>query len=401
MDNTSTNSQDNTQAAVHITGTPQYDLSNPNQVGNTISDVELERIFSVPTESVEFVNVILNQSIKLGASDIIFEPRKTTLQVRGRIDGVLYDYGNLAVTLYPSIASRIKVMAKLDPTEKRRVQEGQFNVVVNERTVNMRVEVAHVVHGELIVIRIHERKTIVMDLAQLGFSNKAFQDYQNMLAQKSGLILMAGPTGSGKTTTLYSTINTLNKGHEYNVMTIEDPVEFQLEGINQMQVDESTGFTFAEGLHTILRLSPDIVLVGEIRDAETAKIAIESALTGQLVLSSAHAEDSVRTLFRLMDLGVQSYFLNSALMGIVSQRLVRRVCDACKKPTQPNERDIDLFNSILGRSPKQLTKGAGCDACNNLGYKGRIGIYEVLYMSSEVRDMLRTKVNEGVNYVTS
>ncbi len=361
-----------------------------------IGGIELEKIFQVhQVNPVEFVDTIIQEAIRYGASDLLIEPRKDFIVVRARIDGVLYELGSTTATNYTQIVSRIKIMSQLDPTERRRIQEGQATVTFQNRQVNLRVEIALTIYGELIVIRIHEKQSIVMDLSQLGFNQSAYQTYQNMLSQKSGLILSSGPTGSGKTTTLYSTLATLNSSKDKNIMTIEDPVEFQLDGINQMQVDNPNGFTFAKGLSTILRLSPDIVFVGEIRDRETARIAIESGLTGQLVFSTAHAEDSIRTLFRLMDLDIETYFLNSALVGIVAQRLVRRVCSNCKKPLEPTDKDVEIFTNFMGRAPKQLFTSTGCEQCNNIGYKGRVGIFEVLFINSEVRDLIRTKSNEA------
>ena len=369
---------------------------NPDATTKKIGSIELEKVFSVhQADPVAFTDTIIQEAIKYGASDILIEPRRDSLVVRARIDGVLYELGTTTIANYPQIVSRIKIMSQLDPTERRRIQEGQATMAFQGRQVNLRVEIALTIYGELIVIRIHEKQTIVMDLSQLGFNQSAFQTYQNMLSQKSGLILSSGPTGSGKTTTLYSTLAQLNRNKDHNVMTIEDPVEFQLDGVNQMQVDQANGFTFAKGLSTILRLSPDIVFVGEIRDQETAKIAIESGLTGQLVLSTAHAEDSVRTLFRLMDLNVETYFLNSALVGVVAQRLVRRICPSCKQPLDQTHKDIEVFTNFMGRAPKQLFTSAGCAECNNIGYKGRVGIFEVLFINSDIRDLLRAKANEA------
>ena len=360
-----------------------------------ISNPSLDKLFYQPAaDPVEFVDTILHEVVKLSASDVLFEPRKENVLIRTRIDGVLYKLGEISPQVYEHIASRIKVLAKLDPTEKRKVQEGQFTIDHQKRTVNFRVEVTRTIHGELIVTRIHEKKTIVMELSQLGFSAGAFANYQNMLKQRSGLILVCGPTGCGKTTTLYSTISKLNEAKDFNVMTIEDPVEFQLDGINQMQTQFDAGFTFAVGLKTILRLSPDIVFVGEIRDNETAEIAVESGLTGQLVLSTLHAEDSIRALFRLLDLGAEAYLLNSSLMGIVAQRLVRKICPDCKAPYQPTQDEVELFKKVVGRAPKQLMRGQGCEKCQHMAYKGRTGIFEVFTMNARVRELLRKKVNE-------
>ena len=356
---------------------------------------DLEPFFNVGIpDPVKFIDVVVREAITLGASDIFFEPQPEQLRVRVRIDGVLHELGRINLDAYGQISSRIKVMAALDPTEKRKVQEGQITIDNQGSTVNLRVEVVQTVNGELVVIRIHESKTIIMQLSQLGFNKAAYDSYMNILKQRSGLVLVCGPTGCGKTTTLYSTIMKLNENRSFNVMTIEDPVEFLLEDVNQMQVQKDIGFTFAQGLKTILRLSPDIVLVGEIRDNETAEIAVESGLTGQLVLSTLHAEDAVGALFRILDLEIETYLLNSSLAGVVAQRLVRRVCLSCKTNYQPTSDEIELFKKYVGRVPKVLVKGQGCGECGFLGYKGRMGIYEVLPITPEIRGMLRDRANE-------
>lgn len=361
----------------------------------SVSNPAVEHLFfQEQPEPVSFFDNLIREAVNLSASDILFEPRKENLLVRARIDGVIYELGKVNLPSYTHISARVKVLSKLDPTEKRKIQEGQFTVEHEGRTVNLRVEIAQTIHGELIVIRIHEKKTIVMELSQLGFGEQAYRIYEDILSQRSGLVLVCGPTGCGKTTTLYSTISKLNEKKNYNVMTIEDPVEFQLEGINQMQTQDETGFTFAVGLKTILRLSPDIVFVGEIRDQETAKIAVESGLTGQLVLSTLHAADSAGALFRLLDLGIETYLLNSSLMGIVAQRLIRKVCLDCKDYYEPTQNDVDVFQKVLGRPPEKLFKGKGCPSCQYLAYKGRMGIFEVLRMSARLRSLVREKVNE-------
>ncbi|MFV1917175.1 MAG: GspE/PulE family protein [Patescibacteria group bacterium] len=364
---------------------------------STIENPILQKIFYSKTpEPVSFVDTVIHEVVKLTASDLLFEPRSENVVARTRIDGVLYKLGDISPKVYEHISARIKVLSSLDPTEKRRIQEGQFSLDHDDRIVNLRVEITQTIHGELIVIRVHERRTIVMELSKLGLSIPAYKIYQNMLSQRSGLILVCGPTGCGKTTTLYSTISNLNQNNKNNVMTIEDPVEFQLEGINQMQTQKDTGFTFAVGLRTILRLSPDIVFVGEIRDKETAKIAVESGLTGLLVLSTLHAEDSIRALFRTLDLGIEAYLLNSSLMGIVSQRLIRKNCSDCKVEYKPQEGEIDLFKKVLGRVPAKLMRGRGCEVCQHLTYKGRTGIFEVFEMNAKVRSLIREKTNEDV-----
>ncbi len=365
---------------------------------NKINTPEISDIFSSSfANPPKFVDQVVLESISLTASDLLFEPRQEFIIVRVRIDGVLYELGTVSLQIYSQVSSRFKVLCNLDPTEKRKIQEGQYSISdYNGAVVNLRVEIAQTIHGELIVIRIHKKETIIMDITQLGFGNVAFTNYQNMLKERSGLILACGPTGCGKTTTLYSTLTILNEKKDLNIMTIENPVEFQLEDINQMQTQDDIGFTFASGLKTILRLTPDVVLVGEIRDKETAEIAVESGLTGQLVLSTLHADDSVGALFRLLDLGIETYFVNSSLVGVISQRLVRRVCLSCKEVYNPTPAEIELFKEVMGRAPKQIVKGRGCPVCKNLGYKGRLGIFEVLVMNSSVRDLVRERMGEDV-----
>ncbi len=360
-----------------------------------ISVPELEKFFSMGVpEPVEFVNTLLQQSVLTSASDILLEPEPNDFRVRMRVDGVLYELGRVSMMAYDRIVARLKVIGGLDVSEKRKVQEGQFSFDFNGKVINFRLEITLTVHGELVVIRIHEKETIVMNVETLGMNTVALQNYQNIISQRSGLVMVCGPTGCGKTTTLYSTIEKLNKEGKYNVMTIEDPVEFDLENVNQMQTQNDMGFTFAAGLKTILRLSPDIVLVGEIRDQETAEIAVQTGLSGLMVLSTLHAEDSVGALFRLLDLGIEPYLLNSSLVGIVAQRLVRRVCDGCKTISQGKADEMDVFKKIMGRVPKQLVGSKGCIACKNSGFKGRLGIFEVLVMTAEIRDYVRDKVSE-------
>jgi type IV pilus assembly protein PilB len=307
---------------------------------------------------------------------------------------VLYFAGSITKEAFEPIIARIKVMAKLDPSEKRKVQEGGFTVESPRGHINLRVEIVQTIYGELVIIRVHKMQTIVMELAWLGMNKQDFETYNNMLRRMSGLLLVSGPTGSGKTTTLYSTISYLNKDDRYNVMTIEDPVEFQLNGVNQMQANPENNFGFVEGLKSILRLSPDIILVGEVRDRETSEIAVTSGLTGQLVLSTLHAVDSVGSLFRLLDLGIEPYLINSALAGVVSQRLVRVNCQECLEAYQPSEDENAIYKQVLGRPPKSLMRSKGCPACQNLMFKGRTGIYEVLPIGSGIRGLLRGKVDE-------
>ncbi len=363
----------------------------PRKLGN----MNLEAAISDPaSDPVQLINLILQELAYILASDILFEPAQEGVRLRARIDGVLYEAGIMSHAMYAAVSSRIKVICNLDITKKSHVQEGQFTVEHQNGIINLRVEIVETIYGELIVLRLHEKSTIVMKLSELGFSKSSYDEYHKMLEQRSGLILVCGPTGSGKTTTLYSTLGVLNQGGNYNIMTVEDPVEFHLENTNQIQTSKEKKFAFADGLRTILRLSPDIVLVGEIRDKETAEIAVESGLTGLLVLSTLHAEDSVGALFRMLDLGVETYLLNSSLMGIVSQRLVRRNCPACLETYQPTQEEIDIFQNIMGRPPNRLVKSRGCPTCQNLAYRGRVGIYEVMRIDAKIRDLIRSQASE-------
>jgi len=361
-----------------------------------ISIPELEKYF-LPTaqvDPIEFINSLMHESIKAQASDILLEPEPENFKTRVRIDGVLYELGKINIKIYERIIARLKVLAQLDVAEKRKVQEGQLIFNFDEKVINLRLEIATTVNGELAVIRVHEKASIVMDTTALGMNQKAFKDFQSILSQRSGLILVCGPTGCGKTTTLYSTINSINKDNNYNVMTIEDPVEFNLENVNQMQTQNDIDFTFAAGLKTILRLSPDVVLVGEIRDQETAEIAVQTGLSGLMVLSTLHAEDSVGALFRLLDLGIEPYLLNSSLVGIVAQRLVRKICTNCREQREPTEDETAIYQKVFNRNPKTLFTGKGCSECRGSGHKGRVGIFEVLFMTPQVRDFIRDKISE-------
>lgn len=368
----------------------------PEEEKTSVATRFLQDAFAQGTsDATSFVNTLMREATTLKASDILLEPQKQKVRSRARIDGALYNLGEIPLENYNAITSRIKVLAKLDPSEKRKVQEGQFAFEYQKKTINVRVEISTTIHGELIVIRIHEIDTIVMELSQLGFNEKAYKAYLDILKTRGGLVLVCGPTGCGKTTTLYSTINHINKDKKLNVMTIEDPVEFQMEGVNQMQTQEETGFTFAEGLRTILRLTPDVILVGEIRDKETAEIAVESGLTGQLVLSTLHADDAAGALFRMLDLGIESYLLSSALVGIIAQRLVRKLCPECKFKKQPEPQEIEVYQNKGLPIPQELMSTKGCFSCNQLKFKGRIGIFEVLKMDSTIRDLIRSKITEN------
>lgn len=345
-------------------------------------------------DPVSFVSQLLEEAIRTNASDVLIEPREENIRVRFRIDGILYDVVEINPQAYEQIGARVKIMAKLDTTEHKKVLEGQITFDAHPGSITVRVEVIKTIHGDMIVMRVLRLSSVVMGLNELGFNPDSLAIYQEIINAKTGLMLVCGPTGSGKTTTLYSTINFINKDLKLNVMTVEDPVEYQLDGVNQITVREEDGITFAAGLKAILRLSPDVILVGEIRDRETALIAVESGLTGHMVLSTVHSPDVVGVLFRLLDFNIELFLINSSLRGIVSQRLVRRVCDKCKTNVDGDPAEIDFFTKAIGRAPKQFSVGKGCEACQYLGYHGQVGIYEVLKWDASIRDLIRTTQNE-------
>lgn len=339
------------------------------------------------------LDVILKFSADAGASDILFEPQDESSLVQIRIDGALQPITRIPNEVYPSVISRIKVMAALDITQHRTAQEGKIVFQFENRTIDIRVAIADVATGEMAVLRLHDSSTTIYSLEQLGMQEPNVTEYMRLLSSPNGLILTCGPTGSGKTSTLYSSIQLLNDGL-HNIISIEDPIEYLVPGVNQMQVDNEHGISFAEGLRVILRLNPNVIFIGEIRDDETAHIAIESALTGHLVLSTIHASSAVAVLFRLVDLGIEKFFLNSALLAVVSQRLVRKVCEHCAEEVVPSPEEIDYYQRATGRALTSQRQGRGCPQCSLTGYKGRIGIYEILTVDKNLRSLISQNANE-------
>ena len=337
--------------------------------------------------AVEIVNLLIMQGVRDRASDLHMEPQKEHLRIRFRIDGVLRDIAHLPSTTGAALASRIKVLADMNIVERRRAQDGQISMTVDGRELDIRVATLETIWGEKIVLRLLDRSRSLITLPQLGFSHGAYQVYHRMLHSPYGMIIVSGPTGSGKTTTLYASINELDQ-QVRNIMTIEDPVEYMFENINQSQINKLADISFANGLRAILRQDPDIILVGEIRDRETAEIAVQSALTGHLVLSSLHATDAVGALLRFIDMGIDGFLIASSVIAIVAQRLVRKVCDGCKVAYEPTAEDIDFGRSVGGTIPKQLYRGRGCSRCNMTGYYDRIGVFEVLTMSDELKRLV-------------
>jgi len=336
---------------------------------------------------VRALDLIIAQAVRDEASDIHIEPQDDRLRVRYRIDGILHDVMSLPLGVHAPLLSRIKVLANLNIAERRRPQDGQFSIETEGKEVDIRVATSDTVRGEMAVLRILDKAMSVLSLSDLGFLPECQETYERVLRSPYGMILMSGPTGSGKTTTLYASINQLDRD-ERKVITIEDPVEYRFEDICQMQVNLRAGITFAKGLRASMRLDPDVILVGEIRDQETADTAVQAALTGHLVLSSVHASDSVSSIFRLMDLGIEPFLISSAVVAVVGQRLVRRVCAHCKKLTRVSEEERVAYRREMGEDREEFMCGEGCNLCAQTGYKGRMGVYEVLVMSESIRRLL-------------
>lgn len=367
--------------------------SRPQLQFERVVTLELANV-TASSPAVEIVNLLITQGLRDRASDIHIEPQKDFLRVRFRIDGVLQDMAHLPTTTGAALASRVKIMAGMNIVERRRAQDGQISVSVDGRELDVRVATIETVWGEKLVLRLLDRGRSLITLPQLGFSQSAYQEYHRMLHSPYGMMIVSGPTGSGKTTTLYASIHELDR-QVRNIMTIEDPVEYMFENINQSQINKLADISFANGLRAILRQDPDIILVGEIRDRETAEIAVQSALTGHLVMSSLHATDAVGALLRFTDMGIEGFLIASSVIAIVAQRLVRKVCDACKVSYWPTQEDID-FAASLGRAARQeLYHGQGCSRCNGTGYYDRLGVFEVLTMSDEIKRLVMTKASHA------
>ena len=339
---------------------------------------------------VRLVNVLIAQALADRASDIHLEPTIHDVRVRYRIDGVLHEVKRLPKVMQPALISRVKIMAELDIAERRLPQDGRVKSVFGGRTAELRVSVLPTVLGEQVTIRTLEQSQALLSLDQLGFHPDVAERYRKVVQRPNGTILVTGPTGSGKTTTLYATLNALNV-ESRKIITVEDPVEYQLPGIAQIQVNPKSGLTFSQALRSILRSDPDILLVGEIRDAETARTAIEAALTGHLVLSTLHTNDASSTPSRLTEMGAEAYLVGTALDGIIAQRLARRLCEKCRQPVAPTESDIEILHEFGREQPDQLMRPVGCSACSRTGYFGRIALHELLVVTEEVERLISDK----------
>ena len=346
-----------------------------------------DAISSAPT--IRLVNSIIERAITERASDIHLEPTEREMRVRMRIDGLMRDMLTVPKDLQASVVSRLKIMSSLDIAERRVPQDGRFNVRIKDRDIDLRVSTLPTVYGEKIVARLLDKTGGKISKEAIGLTGADLEKYEKMIRMRNGVLLIVGPTGSGKTTTMYAMIDDLNT-REVNMITLEDPVEYNIDGINQVQINEKTGMTFASGLRAILRQDPDIIAVGEIRDGETAEIAMRAAITGHVVLSTIHTNDAVGSIERLEDIGVEPYLIASALKGVISQRLVRRICTHCREAYEPNAGEL----ADLGMEMEpglQLYRGRGCPDCFGTGYRGRIAVFEMMQVNQRVRTLISAK----------
>ncbi len=336
---------------------------------------------------VQVVSRLLSQAVRDRASDVHIEPMGTQVRIRNRIDGALHEVLSLPPSMSQALVSRIKILAGMNIVERRRPQDGQFEFTVDGNELDVRVSTTSTVFGEKTVMRVLEKQRALYDLSELGMPTDTGAEFAEVIRSPWGMVVCAGPTGSGKTTTLYATLAAINND-EINVMTVEDPVEYVFPTINQIPINEQAGVTFAAGLRAILRQDPDAVLVGEIRDTETARIAIQAALTGHFVLSTIHANDAVSALHRFLDMGIESFLLASSMLAVVGQRLVRQICPECIEPYQPSLEDLSFYERMGGKPKDTFVHGAGCAFCSDTGYLGRTGVYEVLRVTDEMRDLI-------------
>ncbi len=345
-------------------------------------EIEDDDVTNAPI--VRLVNNILGQAVKNRASDIHIEPFSDRLRVRFRVDGNLVEQMTTTLTTHSAIVARIKIIGGMDISEKRKPQDGRLESKIENKEVDMRISILPTVYGEKIVIRLLDRNTSIRTKDELGFSDKNLELFNKLVKVPEGMILVTGPTGSGKTTTLSTVLMELNKMSD-NIITVEDPVEYRIDGINQVQVNEKAGLNFASSLRSILRQDPDIVMVGEIRDNETASIAVRAAITGHVVLSTLHTNDSVSTILRLIDMGIESYLVTSAVSGVVAQRLVRKICPRCAESYDASAEEMEMLKLD---KPAKLYRGVGCTNCNNTGYLGRTPIHEIFVMDRDIKNML-------------
>ncbi|WP_010252558.1 GspE/PulE family protein [Acetivibrio cellulolyticus] len=340
--------------------------------------------------AVKLVNSIIEQAVRNKASDIHIEPFAQFIKIRFRTDGEMHEVMKTEIGIMNALATRIKIISGMNITEKRSPQDGRFTVKVDDRDFDLRVSILPTVFGEKIVIRIADKKAFVVSKDQLGFSDEDKSKFEKMLKNPHGIVLVTGPTGSGKSTTLYTALSEINKPN-INIITIEDPVECLIEGVNHVQVNNKSGLTFASGLRSILRQDPNVIMLGEIRDGETAEIAVRAAITGHLVLSTLHTNDAPGSVIRLIDMGIEPFLVASSLVGVIAQRLVRKICYNCKQEHIATDEELSVLEIDI---PVQLYSGKGCVVCNGTGYKGRIGIYEIMVLTRKHKELINKGCTE-------
>jgi general secretion pathway protein E len=366
----------------------------PNDTdGEAPEDVTALRDMAFEAPVVRLVNLLVEEAVNAEASDIHIEPFEDTLRVRYRIDGLLYDQESPPRRLQAAVTSRIKLMAEMNIAERRLPQDGRIRVTLGSRRVDIRVSSVPTLHGESLVMRLLDRSSVFMPFDRLGFEAPTAKTFNALIHRPHGILLVTGPTGSGKTTTLYAALDKINTPDK-KIITVEDPVEYQLKGVNQIPVKPKIGLSFASGLRHIVRQDPDVIMVGEIRDLETAEISIQASLTGHLVFSTLHTNDAPGAVTRLQDMGAEPYLISSVLEGVLAQRLVRRICSQCTVPHQPDAGDL-LAIGLNSPAGVKFYRGAGCAACRGTGYKGRTGIYELMLMTEDLRNLVLRKASTG------
>jgi len=373
----------------HYTMLPQLDAAAQRAVAETVVTTRTIGIAALSADApvVQIVNTIITQGLRDRVSDIHIEPQADRLRIRYRIDGALRDVQSLPVDLAAPVASRLKIMADMDIVDRHRSQDGQTTMKVDKRDIDIRIATMETLWGEKVVLRLLDRSRSLLPLGQLGLRDEEHEKMRRMIGSPYGLLIVSGPTGAGKTTTLYAALNELDRKTR-NITTIEDPVEYQFANINQVQINRLAGMTFANGLRSILRQDPDVILVGEVRDVETAQIAVQSALTGHLVLCSLHAADCVGALHRFLDMGLEGFLVASAVIGVVAQRLVRINCPHCAAPLEPQVDEIEFYESVRAHAPIRQFAGTGCKRCNQTGFFDRTGVFEALAVDDPLRELI-------------
>jgi len=398
------------QEEIYLAINTAYDMGNRDAADQVMQDIDEEDPESILSEIeetadllddtsdapvIKLVNLVLSQAVRDNASDIHIESYKDRVKIRKRVDGILYDMYSPPKHVQSKLISRVKIMAKMDIAEKRLPQDGRIEIRIADKNIDLRVSTLPTAFGERVVMRLLDKSSVLLSLEVLGMGRNDLDRFEQLIKAPYGIILVTGPTGSGKTTTLYSALSILNQPG-VNIITVEDPIEYQITGISQMQVNNKIGLTFASGLRTIVRQDPDIILVGEIRDMETAEIAIQSALTGHLVFSTLHTNDSASAITRLIDMGVEPFLVSSSVNAILAQRLVRKICPHCRESYQPDTEYLIRVGLSLDKFGDHLLyRGQGCPECLGTGYKGRLGLYELMILNDELKSMVLTTSDAG------